>query len=89
MAGPQGVSTRWAWRKASPGGIKRLTGNSRSALEEVDSGADTVAPIVAPGPDPAMESPVSVYTYDGQRVTLWFTLQAFSSGWTNGASGRF
>jgi fibronectin-binding autotransporter adhesin len=48
--------------------------------------------VVAPGPDPAMETPVGVYTYDGQQVTSWFTLQAFPSGWTHGASvaaGRF
>lgn len=48
--------------------------------------------VVAPGPDPAMESPVNVYVYDGRQVTPWFTLQAFPADWTHGATvstGRF
>ena len=48
--------------------------------------------VVAPGPDPAVESPVRVYRYHDAGVTFLFSLQAFPPGWTHGASvtsGRF
>ena len=48
--------------------------------------------VVGAGPDPSVSSPVKVYRYDGTSVSLWFSLQAFPSGWTHGvnvAAGRF
>jgi hypothetical protein len=48
--------------------------------------------VVGPGPDPAAESPLRVFRYDGSQVTGWLSLRAFPGGWTHGASvaaGRF
>jgi hypothetical protein len=42
--------------------------------------------VVGAGPDPASGSPLKVFTYDGQRVGLWFSFDAFPTGWTHGAS---
>jgi len=64
---------------------------------QVDSGADLDLDghdelVVAPGPDPDMESPVNLYIYDDQQVSLWLSLEAFPDGWTHGASvavGRY
>ncbi len=44
--------------------------------------------VVGGGPDPAMGSPVQVYTYDpdAELVSIWFSFDAFPSGWTHGAT---
>jgi len=44
--------------------------------------------VVGAGPDPAMGTPVKVYTYDPAAgvVSLWFGLDAFPEQWTSGTS---
>jgi predicted outer membrane repeat protein len=57
-----------------------LDGNGRDEL------------VVGPGPDPNMTSTVKVYRYQGAGVIAWFSLQAFPTTWTHGATvaaGRF
>ncbi len=48
--------------------------------------------IVGAGPDPSAGALVRVFGYDGEEVTLQFSLQAYDSGMTHGvnvAAGRF
>jgi hypothetical protein len=48
--------------------------------------------VVAPGPDPAVETPVRVYAYDGGQVAMLFSFTSFPSGISHGAgvtAGRF
>ncbi len=42
--------------------------------------------VVGPGPDPSTGSPVNVYSYDGSRMHLQFSLQAFPADWKYGAT---
>jgi polyhydroxybutyrate depolymerase len=42
--------------------------------------------IAGAGPDPSVGSPVRVFRYSGSQVTSWFSLQAYPSGWTHGAT---
>ncbi len=66
-------------------------GSSISSGADLDGdGRDEL--VVGAGPDPAVDTLVKVFTYDGSGVTLWFSLQAFPDGWTHGANvtaGRF
>ena len=47
--------------------------------------------VVGQGPDPSAATPVRVYRYDGDQLTRWFDLDAFSglTHGTNVAAGRF
>jgi hypothetical protein len=48
--------------------------------------------VVGGGPDPASGSPVAVFLCDGAAVSQWFTLEAFDSAVSQGATvvaGRF
>jgi len=42
--------------------------------------------LVGAGPDPLIGSPVRVFTYDGQDVGLWITLDAYPAGFTHGVT---
>jgi len=48
--------------------------------------------VVGAGPDPSIGSPIRVFDYQGETVTLDFSLQAYPEGWSHGvtvASGSF
>jgi hypothetical protein len=48
--------------------------------------------LVGPGPDPAMESSVKLYGYDGSSITELHVFRPYPAGWTHGANtaaGRF
>jgi pyrrolidone-carboxylate peptidase len=48
--------------------------------------------VVGAGPDPAVESALKLYRYNGSAVTESLSLQPFPAGWTHGstvAAGRF
>ncbi len=55
------------------------------------NGDDRAELVVGCGPDPDAGTPVKVFLYDGQNVTEWFSLQAFTgmTQGTNVAAGRF
>ena len=75
-----------AWWPAQSGYGARIF----SGFDLDEDGRDELA--AGPGPDPATGTPVKVFIYDGSRVTLLFSLQAFPAGTTHGANvaaGRF
>ena len=70
----------------------RLYGGRVHAGADLDGdGRDEL--VVGAGPDPGVGlPPVQVYDYDDGQVSLFFTLEAFPSGWTHGvnvAAGLF
>ncbi len=70
---------------------ERLYGARVNATTDLD-GDGRADLVVAAGPDPAAGTPVRVYGFDGGAPVLLFTLDAFDSGVTHGASvaaGRF
>ncbi len=60
-------------------------GASVWARTDLDSdGRDDL--LLSPGPDPGVDSPVRVFTYDGSAVSEWISLEACPPGWTHGAN---
>jgi len=72
----------FAW----PGDVARHGARIFADANLDGSGGDEC--VVGPGPDPSLESPLNVYTYDPdtELVSLWISLDAFPSGWTHGAT---
>ena len=60
------------------------------ALSDLD-GDGRADLVVGQGPDPTASTPVKVYRYDGEQLTEWFDLEAYSglTHGTNVTAGRF